>query len=68
MTHATAPSLYADDRIPALKYTEVDAVADAPFQASIDVFLPWLLAKVWLWLAEEEWVDATIEVRILKGG
>ena len=66
MAHAAAPPLHADDGIAALEHTEVNAVANAPFQAPINVFLPWLLAEVWLWFAKEERVDATIEMGILE--
>ena len=66
MTHATTPALHADDRIATLEYTKVDAVADAPLQAAIDIFLPGLLAKVWFWFAKEEWVDAAIEMGVLR--
>lgn len=60
MPHTTAPALHADDRIATLEYTEIDAVADAPLQTAVDVFLPWLLAEVGLGFAEEEWVHAAV--------
>ena len=65
MALTSTPSLNTDDGVTLREDSQLDTLADAPFQTSIDVLLPVLLVEVWLFLGEEEGVDTTVQVRVL---
>ena len=65
VAHASAPSLHAHDLFAFFQNTELDGIPNAPSKTTVDVFLPIGLLKIWLLLREEQWVDSTIQVRVL---
>ena len=65
MTLAPAPALDADDLVPFGEHAEFDSTLDAPFQATVDGFLPVGSGEVGFGLGVEEGVDAAVEMGIL---
>ena len=47
------------------QHAKLNGMLDAPFKAAIDVPLPVRFLEIRLLLRVEEWVDASVEVRIL---
>jgi len=66
VAHSASPALHADDGIALAENTELDCVHDAPLETAVDILLPWLRLEVWLCLREIEWVDAAVQVRVLR--
>ncbi len=66
MTPSAAPTLHGDDLIPLVEYPKADRFSNTPLQAKIHVLLPVRLVKVRLPSRVQEWINATIEMRILK--
>jgi hypothetical protein len=66
VSHATPPSLNADDIVALVDDTKFDSVGETPLEAAVDVFLPDLDVEVGLLLGEVEGVDATVEVGVLN--
>lgn len=65
MTHATSPSLDANDRISFGQDSQFYGIVDAPFQATVYILLPWGCFEVWLFFVKEEWIYTSIEMTIL---
>lgn len=65
MTLAATPSLNADDHVAFAQHTEVDGLFDTPFQTTVDILLPVCLVEVGLLTRKQEWIDSTIQMRIL---
>ena len=65
MALAATPALNTDNVVTFAQHTQLDGLKDTPSETTIDVFLPVRLVKVGLLLWEIEWVDTTVEVRIL---
>jgi hypothetical protein len=65
VAHATAPALYADNRVAFVQNAELDCVHDAVLQAAVDVFLPGDGLEVGLLFVEVEGIDAAVEMRVL---
>lgn len=65
MTLPATPSLNTDDIVPFGQDTELDGLGDSPLETSVDVLLPIVFVEIGLGLLKKEWVDATIQMRIL---
>ncbi len=65
MAHSSSPSLNTDHRIALAEDTELDRIHDTPFQTTVNVLLPWLRIEVWLLFWEVEWINTTVEMRVL---
>lgn len=65
MPHPAPPALHTDNRIVLLQHSDLNGVHDAPFQSSVNVFLPGCGFEVGLGLVEHEGVDAAEEVGVL---
>lgn len=65
MTLPATPSLNTDDVVAIGQDTELDGLGDSPFETSVDVLLPIVFVEIGLGLLKKEWVDTTIQVRIL---
>lgn len=65
MTHSTAPTLHTNHRVTVVNDAELDTVLDTPLKTVIHVLLPVLTIEIGLRLGEEEWIDATVQVRVL---
>lgn len=62
VSHASPPTLHANNGITLAEHSELDGVHDAPLQPAVNVLLPWLRLEVWLRLGEIEWVNAAVQV------
>ena len=65
MTHSTSPPLNAHHRISLGQDAKLDALLNPPAQTSIHILLPIGSVKVWFLFGKEEWVNTTVEVRVL---
>jgi hypothetical protein len=66
MALPTTPALNANDGITRLKDPELDGIQYAPLETLVNVFLPRHFSKIWLVLREDEWVNSTVKVRVLR--
>lgn len=66
MPLASAPSLNADDEVALGNDFEFQTLSNTPFETTVDILLPDLDVEVRFLFGEVEWVDATIEVRVLR--
>ena len=66
MAHTTAPALHAHHSIATVQDTKLHSIDDTPRQTAVDILLPWNLVEVWLLLWEPEWIDATVQMRVLE--
>lgn len=67
MAEAAPPALDADDGVALLEHTELECVADTPFEALVDILLPGDGLEVGLLLVVVEGVDAAVQVRVAGG-
>jgi hypothetical protein len=66
VTHTASPSLHAHDLLALGEDTKINGVLDTPLETAVDVLLPWRRLEVRLLFREQEWVDTTVKVGILR--
>jgi hypothetical protein len=66
VTHTTPPALNTDDRVAFGEDVQLDAFLDTPLEAVVHILLPVGLVEVRLALWEQEWIDAAVEVGVLR--
>jgi hypothetical protein len=65
VAHSAPPSLHTDDGIASVENLELQRLDDAPFESAVNVLLPRYFLEIWLFLVEDERVNATVQMRIL---
>ena len=66
MAHAAPPALHANDGLALAQNTKLNGVHDTPCEAAVDILLPGVGLEVGLLLGEQEGVDTTVQVRVLR--